>query len=106
MKDTMTSSDGLSVGKAALGSVKNKASGKLVIQIKAVKGAEGYLVQYGTNKKFKKAGRKLTKKNKLTIRKLKKKKTYYIRVCAYRIDTNGRIVYGSYSKVKKVTIRK
>ncbi len=106
VKDTMTSSDGLSVGKAALGSVKNKASGKLVIQIKAVKGAEGYLVQYGTNKKFKKAGRKLTKKNKLTIRKLKKKKTYYIRVCAYRIDTNGRIVYGSYSKVKKVTIRK
>lgn len=94
------------VGKARFLSVKNKASKKLVISMKVVARANGYCVQYSTNKKFKKAKTKLTKKRKLTIKKLKKKKTYYIRVRAYRLDEKGKKIFGPYSKTKKIKIKK
>ena len=94
------------VGKARFLSVKNKASKKLVISMKVVARANGYCVQYSTNKKFKKAKTKLTKKRKLTIKKLKKKKTYYIRVRAYRLDGKGKKIFGPYSKTKKIKIKK
>ena len=68
-------------------------------------GAKGYQLQYALNKKFKKKKSVQTKKTKYTIKKLKKKKTYYIRVRAYKM--NGRKkVYGKWSKVKKVKIKK
>ena len=41
-----------------------------------------------------------------TISKLKKKKTYYVRVRAYRKDSLGKYIYGSYSSVKKLKIKK
>ena len=47
---------------------------------------------------IKTAKTKLTKKRKLTIKKLKKKKTYYIRVRAYRLDGKGKKIFGPYSK--------
>ena len=68
--------------------------------MKVVARANGYCVQYSTNKKFKKA------KTKLTIKKLKKKKTYYIRVRAYRLDEKGKKIFGPYSKTKKIKIKK
>ena len=39
-------------------------------------------------------------------KKLKKGKTYYVRVRAYKKDSTGRKVYGKYSKVMKVKITK
>ena len=59
------------------------------------------------NKKFKKSvKRKTTKKLSVTLKKLKKNKTYYVKARAYKFDSNGAKVYGKYSKVKKVKIRK
>ena len=84
---------------------KNKKGRKLVVRWNAVKDAKGYQLQYALNKKFKKKKSIQTKKTKYTIKKLKKKKTYYIRVRAYKM--NGRKkVYGKWSKVKKVKIKK
>ena len=62
---------------------------------------------YATNSKFTK-GKKVvnTTKRTKTIKKLKKVKTYYVRVRAYKKDSTGRKVYGKYSKVKKVKITK
>ena len=78
----------------------NKKGKKLVVKWDVVKGAKGYQLQYALNKKFKKKKSIQTKKNKYTIKKLKKK-TYYIRVRAYKM--NGRKkVYGKWSKVKVV----
>ena len=83
-------------------SVKKK---KTTVSWKKVKGAKGYQVQYALNKKFtKKKKIKLVKKNKITIKGLKKK-VYYIRVRAYK-KVNGKKVYGKWSKVKKVRIKK
>ena len=84
---------------------KHKKGRKLVVRWNAVKGAKGYQLQYALNGKFKKKKSIQTKKTKYTIKKLKKNKTYYIRVRAYKM--NGRKkVYGKWSKVKKVKIKK
>lgn len=48
---------------------------------------------------------KSTTKTKYTVKKLKKKKTYYMRVRAYTL-WNGKKVYGKWSSVKKVKIKK
>ena len=84
---------------------KNKKGRKLVVRWNAVKGAKGYQLQYALNKKFKKKKSVQTKKTKYTIKKLKKKKTYYIRVRAYKMNGKKK-VYGKWSTVKKVKIKK
>ena len=68
-----------------------------------VTGAKGYQLQYALNKKFKKKKSIQTKKTKYTIKKLKKKKTYYIRVRAYKMNGKKK-VYGKWSTVKKSKI--
>ena len=74
---------------------------------KKVAGAAGYEIKYSTNKKFKKSVKtvRFTGKSK-TISKLKKNKTYYVKVRAYKKDANGNKVYGKYSKIKKIKIKK
>ena len=84
---------------------KNKKGRKLVVRWNAVKDAKGYQLQYALNKKFKKKKSVQTKKTKYTIKKLKKKKTYYIRVRAYKMNGKKK-VYGKWSTVKKVKIKK
>ena len=87
--------------------VTNSAKKKMKVTIKKVTGAKGYRILYATDKKFKK-GKKtvLSKATSKTITKLKKGKTYYVKVCAYKFDSKGSKVYGKYSKVKKVKIKK
>lgn len=97
----------VSVKKASLKSVKNNAKKKAKVTIKKVSGAKGYRVQYSTNKKFKKGTKtKTTTKTSLTLSGLKKGKTYYVRVCAYKLDSANNKVYGKYSAAKKVKIKK
>ena len=88
-------------GKAKLISVKaGKKSMK--VKIKKQASADGYQIVYAANKKFTKAKRsKITNKATITIKKLKSKKTYYVKVRAYK-KNGGKKVYGSYSKLKKV----
>lgn len=45
------------------------------------------------------------KSTSVTLRKLKKKKTYFIRIRAYKI-ADGKKVYGKWSSVKKVKVKK
>ena len=83
-------------------SVKGK---KATVTWKKISGAAGYQVTYGTKKSLKKAKTVTVNasKSKAVIRKLKNKK-YYVRVRAFK-TYRGQTFYGSYSKVKKVTIR-
>ena len=91
--------------KVKLTSAKNGKGKKLIVKWKKVTGAKGYQLQYAMNKKFKKKKSVQTKKTKYTIKKLKKKKTYYIRVRAYKMNGKKK-VYGKWSTVKKVKIKK
>ena len=92
-------------GKVKVTSVKNVKGKKISTKWKKVKGAKGYQLQYALNKKFKKKKSIQTKKTKYIIKKLKKKKTYYIRVRAYKMNGKKK-VYGKWSKVKKVKVKK
>lgn len=70
-------------------------------------GVSGFQIQYARNKKFTK--QKKTQKagkytNDKTIRGLKREKTYYFRVRAYK-TSNGKKLYGKWSKVKKVKVK-
>ena len=85
--------------------VKNNKKDTAKVSWKKVKTASGYQLQYDTTKKFNNPKKKLTKKKTVTIKKLKKKKTYYFRVRAYR-TVDGKKVYGKWSSVKKVKIKK
>ena len=72
----------------------------------------GYEIQYSTNKNFKKATTVKVKSNrtvKQTIRKLKAKKKYYVRVRTYKtvkIDGKSKKLYSTWSTAKGVTIKK
>lgn len=71
---------------------------------KKVSSVSGYQLQYSTDKKFKKYTLntyKGNKKTKTTIKKLKSKKTYYVRVRSYKIS-KGKTTYSKWSGVKKV----
>ncbi len=68
------------------------------------KGASGYQVVYARNSKFtKKVKKYATGFNTVYITGLKEG-TYYVKIHAYTL-ADGKKVYGSYSKVKKITIK-
>lgn len=96
-------------GKVTVKSVTNVKGKKIKVTLKKkVSGAKGYEIKYTTDKKFKKSVKTVTStKTTATISKLKKNKTYYVKVRAYKIDSAGKKVYSSsYSKVAKVKIKK
>ena len=92
--------------KAAVNSVKSKKAGKAIVTVKKVAGAEGYQVQYSLKKSMKSAKNVKIKKNSITIKRLKKGKTYYVRVRAFSKDSNGKQICTAWSTAKKVTIKK
>lgn len=95
------------VAKASLSKVTNVSKQSMKVTIKKVSGAKGYKIMYSTDKNFKKNVKTvLTQKSTKTIKSLKKGKTYYVKVCAYKVDSKNSKVYGSYSKVQKVKITK
>ena len=89
---------------ASIKKVKGAKKAILVTWIK-VSGVSGYEIQLATDKKFKKNKKTVTikkqKTTKTTVKKLKAKKKYYVRVRTYKI-VNGKKVYSSWSKVKSV----
>ncbi len=95
-------------GKVKKPTVKNSAKKAMKVTFKKVKGADGYQISYSTSKKFKKGSVKTVTaaKSPKTIKKLKKGKTYYVRVCAYKKDSAGGKVRGANSKAVAVTIKK
>ena len=72
---------------------------------KKLTGAKGYQICYSTSKKWKGKKQKLVSKNKVVIKNLKKKKNYYFRVRAYRLEGTKK-VYGAWSNTKKIKIKK
>lgn len=84
---------------------KNQKKCKVKVTWKKVPNSLGYQIQYATNKKFKKAKKKTVKSTFVTLKKLKKKKTYFIRIRAYKI-ADGKKAYGKWSTVKKVKIKR
>ena len=102
-----TAAEQVSVAKPKSTNPKKVKAAKKAISVtwKKVSGVKGYQVQVATNKKFKKNKKTVTikkqKTTKTTVKKLKAKKKYYVRIRTYKI-ANGKKVYSSWSKVKSV----
>lgn len=92
--------------KAAISSVKSKKKGSMVVKFKKLSKAGGYQLSYSTSKKFKKAKTKVLKaaSSSVTIKKLKSKKTYYVRLRAFN-KSGSKKVYGAWSKTVKVKVK-
>ena len=87
---------------------KVKALGKKKIKITVKKSSEqvsGYEVILSTKKNFKNAKKITKKKNVVTVKKLKAGKKYFVKVRAFKKVGNKKI-YGNYSTVKKVIVKK
>lgn len=96
----------INVKKAKIQRLTNKSKRKLVVMIQPIPDANGYEVQYSTKKNMQGSKIKKKKNTSITISSLRKKKTYYVKVRAYILDTNGQKVYGAWSSRKKIKIRK
>lgn len=92
--------------KVSISKVKNIAKRGMKVTWKKQEGISGYQVQYSTNKNFKKAKSSKVSSyyNNLSVKSLKKK-TYYVRVRAYK-SAWKETYYGAWSKPKQIKIKK
>lgn len=95
-----------SVARVSISKAKSKKKHSITLNWKKVEGASGYQIQYSKYKSFR--GKKSlwvgSTINKKTIRSLKSKKKYYVRVRAYTIS-NSQFIYGKFSKARKVKVK-
>ena len=91
-------------GKAKLNKAVNVKKRRIKLSLKKIKNAKGYQIRWCDNKKFQGFGQKNITKLKYTIRGLYKGK-WYIKVRAYT-KSGSKKIYGKWSAVKKVRVRK
>ncbi len=94
--------------KTKIKSIKGKKNG-FKITWKKVSGVKGYQIKYSTNKYFfesltKSKNVKKAKTTSATVKDLRKGKTYFVKVRAYK-TVKGKKVYSDWSKVKTVTAK-
>ena len=104
IKQTEANKQNAIVKKPSPTKIKKVKSAKRTLKItwKKTKNVKGYQIQYSTSKKFKKAKKITIKKSKTTsktIKKIKAKKKYYVRIRTY-IIVNGKKYYSDWSKAK------
>lgn len=96
------SNEKVSVAKAKIKKVVRVSKSKMKVTVKKVSKANGYKIVYADNSKFKKQNTVFTSSTSKTITGLKKRKSYYVKVYAYRLDSQGKKIYGKPSNVKEV----
>ena len=97
----------INLKKTKLSVAKSTKKKTFITTWKKTGGNSGWQVQYSTNKKFRSGVRTVNLKSrntKLTVRKLRSRKTYYIRVRGYK-KVKGKIMYAGWSNVKKVKVK-
>ncbi|MBO5372950.1 MAG: glycosyl hydrolase 53 family protein [Lachnospiraceae bacterium] len=86
---------------------KNSAKKTLKVTFQKVKDVDGYEIRYALKSNMKKAKKVTSLSTSKKIKKLKKGKTYYVQVRAYRVDSTGKKIYSkAYSSKVKVKIKK
>lgn len=86
--------------------IKSLKGGKkrFTVKYRRISGVDGYVIQYSLKKSMKGAKTvkvKGAKNAAKTVKKLKKKNTYYVRVRTYKV-INGNIFFSKYTKIQKV----
>ena len=98
------------VAAGKLKALKSAKSGTLTVTWTKLSGADGYQLYLSTSKKFtSKSTKKVTVKKgktvKTTVKGLKKNKTCYVKLRGYK-TVNNKKVYGTFSSVKSIKIKK
>lgn len=101
------------IQKGGLVSVSSDKKGQMTVKWKKLKNVSGYRIKVSSNKKFSNGNKIFIVKSKKTtsvsLKNFTPGKTYYVKVRGYKkYKSNGKYkeVYGKYSKVKKVKIKK
>lgn len=102
---TTTSKTVSKPAKVVVKSAKNSKKKSIVVKYNKAANAKGYQVCWSNKKSFAKKTQKFTKSTTYTIKKLKKGKTYYVKVRAYNLNGTTKL-FGAFSKTKKVKIKK
>ncbi len=108
-KDQIDTSNQIDIPKVKISSAQNDKKKQVTVKWEQIKYISGYQIQYAYNKKFTKSVKqKKVKASAIStkIKKLKKKKTYYIRIRAFRRLNGSDNEYGEWSKVKKIKVKK
>lgn len=84
----------------------NPAPGRLKVKYDKVSGAKGYQIRYSTKKTMASARKITGTTTTKNISKLKKGKTYYVQIRAYKVNATGKRVYGAWSNIKKLKLKK
>ena len=91
--------------KAAVSKVVSKKKKQARITWKKIEGAEGYVIQYAAKRSFKGAKKVIVnQKTSFIIRKLKSRKTYYVKVTGFR-NIGVEMIYTQASARKKVRVK-
>ena len=97
----------INLKKPSLSSTKSTKKKTFTTTWKKTGGNSGWQVQYSTNKKFRSGVRTVNLKadnTKLTVRKLRSRKNYYVRIRSYK-KVRKQTWYSGWSNVKRVRIR-
>ncbi len=101
-------SSSVKLSKTSLISAKSKKKNKILVTWKKNKNADGYQLQYAVKKNFSKGRKTILIKNSKTtryeIKRLKSKKSYYIRIRSYK-TVNKTKKYGVWSVRKMVKVK-
>ena len=99
--------------KTQIAEIRSKGGRKIVVSWKTKTGVSGYQIQCSLKRNFKKGVKTYTvkgaSKSSKTIKKLKVKKKYFVRVRSFtKTNVNGKKkkIFSKWSKVKKVKVKK
>ncbi len=93
----------IKISKAKITKIQKNSSKKVSVKLKKIKDVNGYQIKISMTKKFKGKGTKsfISKKNIISIKKLKIGNTYFVKARGYKI-VDGVKYYGKWSKIKKI----
>ena len=93
--------------KGEIVALNSQGKGQMTVQCGYAADALGYRIQYSTDYRFKKKVKTIySPTTTKTIKKLKKGKRYYVKVCPFTTYDDGTNVYGNNSYVKTVVVRR
>lgn len=87
--------------------IKRSKKKQITVYWKKDKTVSGYQIQIATNKKMSKGKKTIAvskKKTSYTVKKLKSKRTYYVRIRSYK-KVKGKIYYSKWSQIKAIKVK-
>ena len=100
--------ENVTVSQTSIKKLAKKIARKMTVQFKKVSGAAGYELIYADTRSFstKEVVNLSASRQTYTTPALTKGATYYVKVRAYKYDSKGNKLYGFYSGVKKIALKK